>query len=244
MAVANRSARLRRLADRLTKQYELGYRDDERINAEYNESRRTWAVVWHDGPTLEQVKRAARKADAEVLEGVYFARTLTSRAIALGVIRATLAAGPEKWNDYTGRPSVSELDGEELLRTVSKPQPRDDREAALVDAVIAEADGDHGQGWATNYEVCRLIADKGLAHFLRRSGAEMTPLETLTDRYLPSGHALAWQFRLETMTALHAFAAVQADPKASPEAVAAALGLVPELHAAIDAAAAELAART
>ncbi|MER6230959.1 hypothetical protein ABT169_17670 [Streptomyces sp. NPDC001616] len=47
-------------------------------------------------------------------------------------------------------------------------------------------------------------------------------------------------YRLTPLTALEAFAAVQADEKASPEHVTAALTLLPELHAALDAAAASL----
>ncbi|MFC0842178.1 hypothetical protein ACFH04_00255 [Streptomyces noboritoensis] len=70
----------------------------------------------------------------------------------------------------------------------------------------------------------------------------LSPIEQLTDRYATGRARIAWQ-QLAPMTALEAFSAVQADPEAGPEAIAAALTLLPELHGALDAAAADRKAR-
>ncbi|WP_331743962.1 hypothetical protein OH809_44205 (plasmid) [Streptomyces sp. NBC_00873] len=75
-------------------------------------------------------------------------------------------------------------------------------------------------------------------------GVELTPAELLTARYAQGAAQRAWNRRLAPLTPLEAFSAVQADSNAPAEIVAAALTLVPKLHAALDTAAAELRART
>ncbi|TQE33102.1 hypothetical protein [Streptomyces ipomoeae] len=239
--VANRSSRLRRLAAELSEKYELDWGRGERIEPEYDDARREWTYRWFDGPTVEQVKRAARKADREATEGLKYRREFSQQAVALGVIR--LAMDPDIEVDLRDHPYVTPTAVEELWRTVSKPRPRDAREEAMITAIVTTANGDRGRGWAQAYEICKLVQEQGLAVFLRRSGAELTPIERLTDRYASSPASLAWSYRLTPMTPLAAFSAVQADEKAKPEAVADALTLLPKLHAELDAAAAALQAR-
>ncbi|MEU5476907.1 hypothetical protein [Streptomyces mirabilis] len=239
--VANRSARLRRLAAELSEKYEIGWGQGKRIEPEYDDTHREWTYRWTDGPTVEQVKRAARKAAREATEGLKYRRDFSQEAVALGVIR--LAMDPDIEVDFRGRPYVTPTAVEELWRTVSMPRPSDAREEALATAIVTGANGNHGRGWAQAYEICKLVQEQGLAAFLGRTGAELTPIERLTARYASSPASLAWSYRLAPMTALAAFSAVQADPEARPDAVADALTLLPTLHAELDKAAAELQTR-
>ncbi|MGW0033007.1 hypothetical protein ACWDXD_24720 [Streptomyces sp. NPDC003314] len=237
----SRSDKLRRLAHELSQKYELDYTRREQIEPQYDDRFRTWTFSWQDGPTVEQVKRAARKAQPEAAKDLYYERRFSSRTIALGALRLLRAGGGE--DDGYGEPYFDLQAVEDALRLVSKPRPSDDRERLVAEAVVAMADGDHGAGWASNSDVVRLIRNRGLAEFLRKSGAELTPIEALTDRYASSRASVAWRYRLTPMSALQAFAAVQADPAATPEHVAAALTLVPRLHAELDLAADMLRAR-
>ncbi|MEU9405728.1 hypothetical protein AB0E08_08475 [Streptomyces sp. NPDC048281] len=240
-APKNRSARLNRIVNELNTKYALDWASGERVSADYDDARREWSYGWTDGPTVEQVRRAARKADREVTEGLLYRRELSQKTVALGAIR--LAVAPTARRDFRDRPSVTPSDVEELWRTVSKPRPRDDREQAMAAAIVAEANGDRGLNWASVYDLCRTVQEKGLAVFLRRAGVELTPIERLTDRYASSPASLAWSHQLTPLTALEAFSAVQADTEAKPQAVTDALTLLPDLHAALDEAAAELQAR-
>lgn len=240
-APKNRSVRLNRIASELNTKYGLDWQRGEHIDAEYDDTRHQWSYGWTDGPTVEQVRRAARKMDREVTEGLVYRRELSQKTVALGAIR--LAMAPTARRDFRDRPSITPSDVEELWRTVSKPRPRDAREEAMAAAIVAEANGDRGLNWASGYDLCRLVQERGLAVFLRRAGVELTPIERLTDRYASSPASLAWSHQLTPMTALEAFSAVQADTKAKPQAVTDALTLLPDLHAALDNAAADLQAR-
>ncbi|MGW0337070.1 hypothetical protein ACWD0J_35475 [Streptomyces sp. NPDC003011] len=246
-APKNRSTRLNRIAGELNERHRLDWSRGEAIEAEYDDGRREWTYRWIDGPTVEQVRRAARKADREVTEGLLYRRTLSQQTVTLGAIRMAMDSATTL--DFRDRPYITPSAVEELWRTVSKPQPRDDRESALVTAILTEANGDHGRNWAQDYDLCKLVQERGLAPFLRRAAAdagqpvELSPLERLTERYVSPRASGAWTHRLRTMTPLEAFSAVQADTAATPQAVADALTLLPELHAALDTAAAELQAR-
>ncbi|MEV6403922.1 hypothetical protein AB0M58_13385 [Streptomyces bobili] len=246
-APKNRSTRLNRIAGELNERHRLDWSRGEAIEAEYDDGRREWTYRWIDGPTVEQVRRAARKADREVTEGLLYRRTLSQRTVTLGAIRMAMDSATTL--DFRDRPYITPSAVEELWRTVSKPQPRDDRESALVTAILTETNGDHGRNWAQDYDLCKLVQERGLVPFLRRAAAdagqpvELSPLERLTERYVSPRASGAWTHRLRTMTPLEAFSAVQADTAATPQAVADALTLLPELHAALDTAAAELQAR-
>ncbi|MEV8546926.1 hypothetical protein [Streptomyces sp. NPDC051572] len=108
---------------------------------------------------------------------------------------------------------------------------------------MAEANGDRGLNWAQDHDICKLVQEQGLAHFLRHTDVELTPIERVTAHYAPPRALLAWSRRLVPMTALEAFSAVEADPTAKPDAVLDALTLLATLHADLDQAAAELQTR-
>jgi hypothetical protein len=234
-----RSDKLRRLAWALSEQYGLGTR--EQIEPQYDGRTREWTFCWVDGPTVEQVKRAARKEQPEAVEGLRYERRFSSAAVALGAVRLLRSGTLEK--DQYGAVYFSDMTVREALRLVPHPRPGDERERLLVEAIVTEANGDHGTNWASEYAIVRLVRERGLAEFLRRSGAELSPIEALTARYVSSRGSAAWREQLEPMTALEAFAAVQADPGATPEQIKAALALVPRLHAELDLAAEALQAR-
>jgi hypothetical protein len=90
------------------------------------------------------------------------------------------------------------------------------------------------------------VRDNGVAALLRdRDAGEtlLTPVEVLTDRYATGEAVKAWKRRLIPLTPLEAFLAVLADQEPEPDAAAAALALVPEVHESVDTAAEVLNAR-
>jgi len=234
VAVTNRSARLRRLAADLTQKFGLpwGYKG---IEPRYDEIRREWTFAWPDGPTVGQVRRAATAAQPEATEGLRYERRLSDTTQALGVLRMMLQAEPVD-DDFRVSLRPHEIPG--FFAKVKNPAPKAGREAAIV-ANLLKLAAKRGNGWRDAGEnVAAFVEKYGLTQAL--AGVELTPLELLTARYADGRAGRAWRFRLATLTPLEAFSAVQADPKAQPDAVSAALTLLPELHAALDQAAADL----
>lgn len=245
MAPKNRSARIRKLSTGLSEHFGLDYSKREWIEAEYDDSRAEWTLSWTDGPTLTQVTRAARAADKEVTDGLRYQRRYSQRAYALGAIRWALAgADLQAGSDWWASSQV-----EEHLAKVKNPgRPKPGRESAMVERLIEAADKGRGRNYAQGAEICGLVSKRGLSWLLTPAGKPddwlpLTPLEVLTERYAQGKQQRAWWSSLEPLTALEAFAAVQADEEATGESVEAVLTLVPDLHAAVDAAAAELRAR-
>ncbi|MFD4933371.1 hypothetical protein [Streptomyces virginiae] len=237
MAVANRSARLRKLAGKLTTQFGLPW-GPAAIEAHYNEPNREWSFEWWDGPTLAQVRRAASAAEPEAAQGLVYRRKLSEETYALGVLRLTLAADPADKDLHS--PWVPPSAVEEHFGKAKNPQPRG-REEVIVSNIVAEAKGS-SPGWGGHGQViCDHVAKRGIAGFL--TGVELTPIEALTARYARGEAERAWRRRLVPLTPLEAFSAVQADEQPPAAAVEAALSLLPELHAALDAAADRLRAR-
>ncbi|MEV2186443.1 hypothetical protein [Streptomyces sp. NPDC047966] len=245
MAPKNRSARIRRLASALSEHFKLEYSKREWIEAEYDDRRAEWTLSWTDGPTRAQVTRAARAADKEAVDGVRYERRYSQQAYALGAIgwareEADLQGGNEWW-------AVSRV--EEHLAKVRNPgRPKPGRETDMVERLIKAADGDRGRHWAEGSEICGLVDKRGLAWLLIPAGKPderlpLTPIEVLTAHYARGEKQRAWREHLTLLTELEAFAAVQADLEAPAEAVAAVLELVPDVHAAIDAAVADLRTR-
>jgi len=234
VAVANRSARLRRLAADLTQQFGLpwGYKG---IEPQYDEIRREWTFSWPDGPTVEQVRRAATAAQPEATEGLRYERRLSDTTQALGILRMMLQAEPV---DDDFRVDLQPHKIPEFFAKVKNPAPKAGREATIV-ANLLKLAKKHGDGWRDAGENVAVFVERyGFAGAL--ADVELTPLELLTARYAEGRAERAWRFRLATLTPLEAFSAVQADPGAQPDAVNAALTLLPELHAAIDQAATDL----
>ncbi|MFD7861520.1 hypothetical protein [Streptomyces sp. NPDC059783] len=243
MAPKNRSARIRKLATTLSEQFKLEYSKRQWIEPEYDDRRAEWTLSWTDGPTVTQVTRAARAADKEAVDGVHYERRYSQQTYALGAIGwaragADLQGGNGWW-------AVSQV--EEFLAKVKNPgRPKPGRESDMVERLIKAADGDRRRHWAEGSEICGLVDNRGLAWLLVRAekpDERLTPLEVLTARYARGEKQRAWWQHLTPLTELEAFAAVQADPEAPAEAVAAVRELVPDVHAAIDAAVADLRTR-
>jgi hypothetical protein len=102
---------------------------------------------------------------------------------------------------------------------VPHPSPATERERLLVYAVIYQAHDNRRRNQVPADEICELIAQHGLAPFLRRAGGALTPIETVTAHYAPTHTHTAWQYRLTPMTATTAFKAVRHDPKASRQLI-------------------------
>lgn len=240
MAVPRRAERLRKVAWKLTEQYDLPR--DRQIEAELDEYAhpKRWAFFWRDGPTETAVRRAAAKLDKEALDGVGYRREYSDTAWAVAAIRYVRDGDPGE-DAYSA--GVSVYDARRLLDTLKNPGPSDDRERAMAERLVKASERQpscFGDGDA----ICREVTERGLAPLLRGEGAPpLTPIEALTDRYASGRASALWTRRLVPMTPLEAFAAVQADPKAGPDHIEAALSLLPELHAALDAAATALQAR-
>ncbi|MFD8976527.1 hypothetical protein [Streptomyces sp. NPDC059593] len=224
---SDRATRLRRLARTLTDRFGLGAHRHGAVEAEWSESARAWAFVWTDGPTVAQVRAACLEAEPTASGGLRYARMLSQDAIALGAVRLTVcpATGASR------RPLLRPADIEALLSDEPFPAPRTDRERVLVYAVLYEIHNAHHRNEARSEEVCEIINQYGLAVFLRRCGAELSPVEILTAHYATTHAHPAWRYRLVPMDATVLFRAVQEDPRATMELVTAALTLLPGLPA-------------
>lgn len=236
---SDRATRLRRLARTLTERFGRGFHRHGVVAAEWSGSARAWTFAWTDGPTVAQVRAACREAEPEASEGLRYLRTLSEDAVALGVVRLTVCA-----TAGTGRrPLVRPADVEALLRDEPFPMPRTDRERALVYAVVYEIHDAHHRNRVHAEEICGLINQYGLAMFLRRCGAELSPVEILTAHYAATHAHPTWRYQLAPMEAGVLFRAVREDSRASAELIAAALALLPGLPAEFAAAEDELRAR-
>ncbi|MFD8689772.1 hypothetical protein [Streptomyces sp. NPDC059651] len=240
---SDRATRLPRLARTLTERFAL---DDHQqpyrhgaVEAEWSDSVRAWTLAWTDGPTVTQVRAACREADPEASDGLRYVRTLSEDAVALGVVRLTVAPA-----DGTGRRLlVRPADVDALFRDEPFPMPRTEREHDLVYAIVYEIHDAHRSNSARPEEICDVVNRAGLARFLRRFGAGAAPVEVLTAHYAATHAHPAWRHRLAPMDADVLVRAVRADPRASAELITAALALLPGLPAEFDGAADELRAR-
>ncbi|MFC8640072.1 hypothetical protein ACFUC2_04850 [[Kitasatospora] papulosa] len=236
-AVPRRAERLRKVAWQLTEQY--GLPNNRQMEAEVDDYARPkqWRFCWRDGPTETQVRRGAAKLDKEALDGVGYRREYSDTAYAVAAIRF-LRDGEPGEDEYDA--GVSVYDARRLLDATKNPGPSDDRERHMA-ARLVKASEQRSSAYGDGDAICREATEKGLSPLLRGEEAPpLTPIELLTERYAKGSASALWMYRLTPLTALEAFAAVQADEKASPEHVTAALTLLPELHAALDAAAASL----
>ncbi|MGW6209630.1 hypothetical protein ACWF9B_39070 [Streptomyces sp. NPDC055089] len=224
------ATRLRRLARVLTVRFGLDRHRHGEVEAGWSRSAGAWAFAWTDGPTVAQVRAACRESGPEPADGLRYVRTLSEDAVALGAVRLTVAPA-----DGTGRRSpVQPADVEALWADEPFPAPRSERERALVYAVVYEAHDARHRNRAEAEEICALVNQYGLAVFLRRCGAALSPVEILTAHYAATHAHPAWRHRLAPMEADVLVRAVRADPGASAELVSAALALLPGLPAASD----------
>ncbi|MFD0352935.1 hypothetical protein ACFVHW_04185 [Streptomyces sp. NPDC127110] len=245
MPPKNRSTRIRKLAVGLSERFALDYGKREWIEAAYDDRHAQWTLSWTDGPTAAQVTRAARAADKEVTDGLHYERHYSQRAYALGAIHWALTG--EELQGGTDWWAASRVE-ERLAKAKTPGRPKPGRETDMVERLIEAADNGRGRNFAGGQEICGLVNKRGLSWLLTPAGQPadwlpLTPLELLTTRYAQGEQQQAWWNNLTPLTALEAFAAVQADPQAPGEAIDAALALVPDLHTAIDDAAADLRTR-
>ncbi|MET9674698.1 hypothetical protein ABZY68_16645, partial [Streptomyces sp. NPDC006482] len=105
-------------------------------------------------------------------------------------------------------------DTEALLRDEPSPAPRTDRERALMYAVLYEIHDAHHRNQARVEETCDIVNRYGLAVFLRRCEAELSPVEALTAHYAATHAHPAWRHRLAPMDAVVLFRAVREDLRA------------------------------
>ncbi|PJN30729.1 hypothetical protein CG717_18245 [Streptomyces sp. CB02613] len=236
---SDRATRLRRLARTLSDRFGLGPHRPGAVGAEWSASARIWTFTWTDGPTVAQMRAAGLGADPTASEDVRYARTLSQDAVALGAVRLTIGAG----TDPNRRPRLRPADIEVLLREEPYPAPRTERERALVYAVLYEIHNSRHRNRAGAQEICDIVNRYGLAVFLRRCGAELSPAEVLTAHYAASHAHPAWRHRLTPMDAAVLFRAVREDPRATAKLVTAALALLPGLPAECAAAEDELRSR-
>ncbi|WP_326763749.1 hypothetical protein OG978_03555 [Streptomyces sp. NBC_01591] len=192
-------------------------------------------LIWTDGPTVTQIRHAAGARESGEFRCL---RRLSENAIALGAIRIATTQAP----DGRTRPRITPSTVEEYWHETPLPSPATDREQALVYAAIYQIRDDHHRNTARSGEICDLVAS-GLAPLARRAGVPLAPAETLTAHYATGPARRAWHHALTPMPALDAVLAVQADPRAKPEHITAALTVVSELPADTGTAVTELTAR-
>lgn len=227
-----------RLAHVLTDRFGLDGRRPGPVEAVYSDSTREWTIEWTDGPTVEQVQRAARQAEPESARNIHYVRMLSEGSIALGAVRLAISGVAST----RARIHISTAAVHDFWRSVPLPASDTDRERRLVYAAIYQINENHHSNFADHQEICDEISTR-LEPLAKRCGVELTPIEELTARYAFGRDRAAWYYGLAPMPAEDAFQAVCADPKASTETIAAALTLVPELPASAAAAAAGLRAR-
>lgn len=112
----------------------------------------TWCLYWQDGPTVEQVKAWAQDLATLDVEALYFARSLSTRAWAIHLVRHVVAGGTFE-NRYGARYDV--LDG--MMAMPSPDAAADDREAARAEALVRLA-GPHDEA-----RMIDVLAAHGLA---------------------------------------------------------------------------------
>jgi hypothetical protein len=241
MAAADRAKRLRALARALNEHFAL---TPDTVRAEFDEYARPgkWYLRWTDGPAVAQLTRVARDIDAEVLAEATLFRKYSDFVWALATIRLTMSTEelPSGEGYYPNSWHVREW-----LQGRKAPRPRNKREQVLAErlgAMFEDSDSFHSSDtWMADF-----VRDNGVAALLRdRDAGEtlLTPVEVLTDRYATGEAVKAWKRRLIPLTPLEAFLAVLADQEPEPDAAAAALALVPEVHESVDTAAEVLNAR-
>jgi hypothetical protein len=234
---SRRATSLHRLARTLTEQFALGGRRLGPVEAVYAASRE-WTFEWTDGPTVEQVRHAARQEEPEATAILNFVRHLSEGAMALGAVRLEISAATAT----RGRAHISAVAVHDFWRSIPLPCTDTERERRLVHAAIYQVRDNHHRNFADHQEICDEVA-AGLAPLAQRARVALTPIETLTAQYAFGRDRAAWYYGLAPMPIADAFKAVCADSKASAEAIAAALTLLPDLPADTAAAAEHLRAR-
>ncbi|MGW4087063.1 hypothetical protein ACWEGS_28925 [Streptomyces sp. NPDC004822] len=241
MAVADRAKRLHALARELNKHFEL---PAGTVVAELDHYYRPakWFLRWMDGPPMAQVIAAAKKIDDDVLGEAKLFRSYSDFTWALATIRLTMSRDEPPWEEGY-YPNYGHLST--WLEKRTAPRARSKREQVLADR-LAVMFNDSLSGRPSDELIQDYVRERGVAPLLQVEGhgeIPLSPLEVLTDRYATGEALKAWKRRLVPLKPLEAFLAVLADQEPEPDAAAAALALVPEVHQAVDRAAEELGTR-
>jgi hypothetical protein len=224
---------LHRLAGILTEQFGLDERRLGPIEAVHSDSTGQWTLEWTDGPTVGQLRRTAQQAEPEAAASLNYVRRLSEDSIALGAIRLAIGNAAK----LKGRSHISTAAVHDFWSSAPLPVPTTDRERRLVYGAIYQVRDNHHANFADHQEICDEVT-AGLAPLAKRAGVALTPVETLTAQYAVGRDRAAWHYGLTPMPSADAFQAVCDDPRASTEAITAALTLQPDLPATTAAAAA------
>ncbi|MFB7128291.1 hypothetical protein [Kitasatospora sp. NPDC056273] len=246
--MASRSSAIRSFVFQLSKIHQCG------MDTDYHDHRRKWEIRWYDGPTEATVHAAVERQLPEYKEIICTDRSFSEEAIVLAAIRCFVSGEDKRWLDLRYAAQRSLEDVAFPMRTASA------RENAMVERVLKESAQERGRGRDATYALELLKERRGIGWLLappvpaqdsRQSetdapvsaALEPTPVELLTARYARGDLGEAWRQRAAPMPAAEAFAAALVDEEIDKEAALAALALVMELQAALDANTATLMAK-
>ncbi|GAA2842457.1 hypothetical protein [Kitasatospora aburaviensis] len=247
--MASRSSEIRTFVRQMSKIHQCD------MDVEYHDARRYWVINWHDGPTREAVLAAIQRQLPEHKDIVYTGRYLSDEATVLGAIRCYVSGEVHRWNDLR-------YAAERLLEDVAFPlRTATARESAMVERLLEESAQDRPWGRDRNADhALELLTErKGIGWLFTPAAAPdgrqpeadghmppalaPLPVELLTARYARGDHSIAWRERAAPMPLAEAFAAALADEEIDRDAALAALTLVADLQAVLDANTATLMAR-
>ncbi|MFJ7280897.1 hypothetical protein [Kitasatospora sp. NPDC098663] len=220
---------------------------DCELDAEYYDDRHHWVIRWTDGPTRATVLAAVARQLPKHKGIVHAGRDLSDEATMLGAIRLYATGESARWRCVDGWAAGHHLeDVAHPLRTATS------RELAMIERVLEESVQDtqwgrrryaadaldllqerHGIGWLLTSPVGS--ARQPEADAPGAAALQPSPIEALTARYARAENATTWRTRAEPMPVAEAFAAALADEEIDKDAALAALALVAELQAALDA---------
>ncbi|MFJ3793500.1 hypothetical protein [Kitasatospora sp. NPDC090091] len=246
--MASRSSEIRAFVRQMSKIHQCD------MDAEYYDARQHWVIRWHDGPTRKAMLAAVQRHLPEHKDIVYAGRDLSDEATVLGAIRCYVSGEVHRWN-------TPRYAAEHLLEDVAFPlRTATARELAMVERLLEESAQDRPWGRDRNADhALELLTErKGIGWLLTPPAApdgrqpeadaappvlEPTPVELLTARYARGDQGTAWRERATPMPLVEAFAAALADEEIDRDAALAALTLVADLQAVLDANTAALMAR-
>ncbi|MFD7828475.1 hypothetical protein [Kitasatospora sp. NPDC059803] len=241
--MASRSTAIRSFVHQMAKTYDCA------MDTDYYDHRRRWEIRWHDGPTEATVRAAVARQLPQHQEVIALCRDLSEEAIVLGAIRCYITGEVHQWNDLRYAAQRSLEDVAHPLRTATA------RESAMVERVLEESAQETrwGRDRDASYALALLKERRGIGWLLTPpvpaqdgrqpeadapvpAALELSPVELLTARYALGEQGAAWRERAAAMPAAQAFDAALADEEIDKETALAALRLVAERQAALDAA--------
>ncbi|MFD4397279.1 hypothetical protein [Kitasatospora sp. NPDC058478] len=245
--MASRSTAIREFVRQMAKIHQAD------VDADYYDHKRRWEIRWHDGPTEATVRAAVERQIPEHQEIIYTSRDFSDEVLVLAALRLFVADEAHHWGDLRYAAQRSLEDVAHPMRTATA------RESAMVERVLEESAQETrwGRSRDADYALALLKERRGIGWLLtppapaqdsRQPEAdapvpavlELSPVELLTARYALGEQGAAWRERAAAMPAGAAFDAALADEEIDKETALAALRLVAERQAALDAATALL----